>query len=131
MEKLRDSGSRSRLTLYSLPFILLPPRVSNMAFKQKKLKRNKIDLDKGTISQMIKDGSTRITYETLKSKESNYQCFVRFVVDDLDSNFVICKSCNNFELIKYISSTGTSVIARHVDNFTNVRGSGSEHEIIV
>lgn len=85
-----------------------------MATQRKLPKRPKTCLERDYVSDLIRNGSERVSY-TLASKLSQFKDLMRVVVDNRDSDCVICKKCDDWKIIKHESKNGTAPLTNHIN----------------
>ena len=78
-----------------------------MVTKRKLPKRPKAYLERDYVSDLIRNGSERVSY-TLASKLSQFKDLMCVVVDNQDSDCVICNMCDDWQIIKHESKNGTA-----------------------
>lgn len=87
-------------------------------------KRAKIVYNKDGLSKIIKHENDRIGTEPNCRKEE-YKCFKRVFVDGVQTDFLICETCDDWNPIYHVKGSGTGCLINHVSTYHKVATSKS------
>lgn len=85
-----------------------------MASQQNQPKKSKQSFDRDQVQSVIRRESDRVSY-SIFSKLDKFNKFRRVEIDKQVTDYVVCLTCNDKYLIRYVTTKGASNINKHLE----------------